>query len=108
MTFWQYISIYIYKYPDKLLNNSLEYVYYSNWTWLCCFFISVKQISLPILKQGTPSEVQQKVDLPAAEQAEVKPEKQQEEKPIQKKPKKEKVEKKGIDKKPDAEGANRF
>ncbi|XP_078345985.1 uncharacterized protein LOC144631429 [Oculina patagonica] len=65
----------------------------------------LKQISLPILKQGAPSGAQQKVDIPATEQAEVKPEKQQEEKPAQKKAKKEKVEKKGKDKKPDAEGS---
>lgn len=70
------------------------------------FFFSVKQVSLPILTQGIPSGTQEKVDIPAAEQAEVKTEKQQEEKPIQKKPKKEKVEKKGKDTKPVEGGEN--
>ena len=75
---------------------------------LLLFLFTVRQVSLPILKQGITNGVQEKVDIPAAEQAEFKPEKQEEDKPVQKKPKKEKVEKKGKDKKPDAEGTNRF
>ena len=69
--------------------------------------MSVKQVSLPIVKQGIPSEAQEKADLPAAAQPDLKPEKQQEEKPAQKKPKKEKVEKKGKGK-PDEEGTKKF
>jgi len=63
----------------------------------------VTQVSLPNLIQGIPSGTQEKVEIQSAEQAEVKPEKVQEQKP-EKKPKKEKVEKKGKDKKPDTEG----
>lgn len=59
----------------------------------------MKQVSLPNLTQVSSYEAQKKVDIPAAESAEVKPEvKEQEEKPAEKKPKKAKVEKKGKDK----------
>ena len=58
----------------------------------------MKQVALPNLKQASSSEVQVKVEIPVAEQADIKPVNKQEEKPAEKKPKKEKVEKKGKEK----------
>lgn len=65
----------------------------------------LKQVTLPVLKQGTFFIEQEKVAAPVAEQAEVKPEKAKEEKPMEKKPKKQKAEKKGKEKPKTAEEA---
>ena len=64
----------------------------------------MKQVTLPVLKQGTSFIEQEKVAAPVAEQAEVKPEKAKEEKPMEKKPKKQKAEKKVKEKPKTAEG----
>ena len=74
----------------KSITNAVRKLHYIS--------VPVKQVSLPNLKQVASSGVQKKVEMPAAEQAEVKPVKKEEEKPSEKKPKKEKVEKKGKDK----------
>lgn len=66
----------------------------------------LKQVTLPVLKQGTSFIEQEKVVAPVAKQAEVKPEKAKEEKPMEKKPKKEKGEKKGKEKPKAAEAAS--
>ena len=69
------------------------------------FFFSVKQVILPGKAQGTSFIEQEKGEALVAEQAEVRPEKAKEEKPMEKKQKKEKAEKKGKEKPKAVEGA---
>lgn len=71
------------------------------------FFFSVKQVILPGKAQGTSFIEQEKVEALVTEQAEVRPEKAKEEKPMEKKQKKEKAEKKGKEKPKAVEGAKR-